>query len=121
MKKLIYLAIILVGMGIVSSCTKEGSGQDALIGTWKLVQTNVGAYDVGDVWKFEKNGAISVNGLVMGQYRYDIDAQKIIVSTAEEGVTGEAWVVSLSSTTLILRIYYDNAQANLEFTKVNLK
>ena len=38
MKKLFYLAIILLGVGMVSSCTKEG-GASTLVGTWDLVET----------------------------------------------------------------------------------
>lgn len=46
MKKLIYLAIILLAFGVLSSCTKEGGNQNSLIGTWRLVK-----YE-----SFDKNG-----------------------------------------------------------------
>ena len=36
MKKLIYLAIILLGVGFLSSCQKSGPNND-IIGRWKIV------------------------------------------------------------------------------------
>lgn len=56
MKHLIYLAIILLGVGILSSCTKEGGNQNSLVGTWKIVK----------VENFDKDGnserVIPLNG-----------------------------------------------------------
>ena len=39
MKKLIYIALILLGVGILSSCSKEGGGSGSLVGTWDVVKT----------------------------------------------------------------------------------
>ncbi len=117
MKKFIYLAIILLGVGILFSCTKESGSQDGLVGSWKIVSTDAGAYDVGDVWKFDKNGTISINGQVKGQYSYDKDSQTIHFTTTE-GQTNDAWVVTLSSSTLKIKMYYHITQFYIEFNRV---
>ena len=42
MKKLLYLAIILLGIGFLSSCDKIGGGS-SLVGTWDIIKYE--AYD----------------------------------------------------------------------------
>ena len=39
MKKLLYLTIILLGVGILSSCDKiGGGGRGSLVGTWDMIE-----------------------------------------------------------------------------------
>ena len=38
MKKLIYIALILLGVGFLSSCEKEGGGSGSLVGTWDITK-----------------------------------------------------------------------------------
>ena len=72
MKKLIYLAIILLGVGILSSCDKIGGGSgDNIIGSWECIYTEdeVNA-QIGDVWTFEKGGTLLINKYPLYQWRY---------------------------------------------------
>ena len=93
MKKLLYLVIILLGMGILSSCSKEG-GSNSIIGSWKVVYSeDYGELSVGEVWTFEKGGTLLIDGYPAYQYRYD--AQTKILKVA---ASGEFYVQSITAT-----------------------
>lgn len=53
MKKLIYLALILLGMGIVSSCAKEGGNSGETVGGLKYF---TGRWESTEVFSWEASG-----------------------------------------------------------------
>lgn len=99
MKKLIYLAIILVGVGILSSCTKEGGNQNSIVGSWKVVDTefNGDMFTIGKVWTFEKGGGFLIDGYPYTQWRYD-EKEKIY----KVGASGFFEVVSITNQRLLI-------------------
>lgn len=83
MKKLLYLAIILLGIGLLSSCDKIG-GRDNIVGKWTVV-TDMSPYThLGDVWRFEKDGALFINGRLNCQYNYDAKTKILNIPTMQE-------------------------------------
>ena len=59
MKKLLYLAIILLGVGLLSSCDKLG-GNDFIIGEWNCISTtNSKVVERGELWVFRTHGTLT--------------------------------------------------------------
>lgn len=103
MKKLIYIALILLGAGILSSCGKEGGGSsNSIIGKWKVVYSESDYALVGEVWEFEKNGAFVVDGYPMYQYRYNASTGIVLYAAS-----GGFKVVSVSSTRMKIAFCFD--------------
>lgn len=72
MKKLLYLAIILLGIGVLSSCSKLGSG--SIIGSWKVATDLSSFVSLGDVWTFEEDGFFYINKSVI-----KVDGKDLVV------------------------------------------
>ena len=114
MKKLLYVALILLGIGIVSSCNKFES-QDGLVGTWKIVYSEETFYaPVGEVWTFEKGGTLVIDGYPMYQYRYDPQTK-----TCKYAASGEFLVVSITSSKMRISFDLEGREAFVVFQKVN--
>lgn len=112
MKKFLYLAIILLGVGFLSSCEKVGGGNsNSIIGKWKVVYSDSYYATVGEVWEFEKDGTFVVDGYPMYQYRYD--ASTGIVKYA---ASGEFKVLSITSTKM--RISFDEDCEDCDFAEL---
>lgn len=103
MKKLIYIALILLGVGILSSCGKEGGGSsNSIIGKWKVVYSESDDAIVGEDWEFDKNGAFVVDGYPMYQYRYDASTGIVLY-----GGSGGFKVISVSLTRMKIAFDFD--------------
>lgn len=114
MKKLIYIALILLGAGILSSCGKEGGGSsNSIIGSWECVYTSDDfVVSVGEVWTFEKGGVFLMDGYPAAQWRYD-ESQDVY----KVGASGYFKVLSISSTQLEID-YDDGRDGTYKFKKV---
>lgn len=112
MKKILYIVFILLGIGIMSSCTKEGGNQNSIVGSWKIVNTEYDGdtFTFGTVWTFEKGGGLLIDGYPYTQWRYD-EKEKIY----KVGASGYFEVLTISSTKL--RIIFEG-RLNVEFDKV---
>lgn len=87
MKKFLYLAFILIGMGILSACGKLDDN-DSIIGSWR-VGTDLSSYTtLGDVWTFEERSDIKESlgegwGILKngkGEHAYHYDAKTKILT-----------------------------------------
>ena len=99
MKKLLYLVLILLGIGLLSSCDKLGGG-NSIVAKWKVVYSESYYANVGEVWEFEKGGTFIVDGYPMYQYRYDASTGMV-----KYAASGEFKVLSVTSTKM--RIAFD--------------
>ena len=74
MKKLLYfLVIILLGVGILSSCKKQDEDSfsaSIIVGTWRVVSSETSYTEVGDYWEFRADGTLNRNGYPLGFYSY---------------------------------------------------
>ena len=104
MKKLLYLAIILLGVGVLSSCDKVGGNQNSIVGSWKVVDTgyNDDMYAIGTVWTFEKGGGFLIDGYPYTQWRYD-EKEKFY----KVGASGWFEVMSITNQRLLINFEGD--------------
>ncbi len=97
MKKILYVVLLLLGVGIMSSCNKTNGG-NGIVGTWKCVygKTDSSAHE-GSVWTFEAGGTWLQDGYPVAQYRYDEQTRCILW-----GGSGQFYVQSLTATKMRL-------------------
>ena len=74
-KKLFYALMLVLGMSVLSSCSKEGNGT-SIVGTWKSVSMSgpfMDDIDDNTYWEFKENGTCVVDGIVSGTWRLSGD------------------------------------------------
>lgn len=97
MKKILYVVLLLLGVGIMTSCNKNNASSNGIVGSWKCVYSELSDATVGSVWTFEAGGTFLTDGFPYTQYRYD-EQTKII----RWGGSGAYLVHSLTATKLRL-------------------
>ena len=104
MKKLIYLAIILLGVGFLSSCQKSGPNND-IIGRWKIVSIyspkSASFLDASGYGTFTFTAnTLTVEGPYGTTMTYVRDNNKIVLNGGDRyGLT----ILNLTPTTMELR------------------
>lgn len=98
MKKILYVVLLLLGVGIMTSCNKNNASSNGIVGSWKCVYGKTDSYATeGSVWTFEAGGTWLKDGYPVAQYRYD-EQTRII----KWGGSGAFYVQSLTATMMRL-------------------
>lgn len=117
MKKVMYFAFILLGVGILSSCDKIGGGSGSFVGTWDIIKCET--YDPsGSLIQTEtsslgtftfSDSALTINSRLFGDppvyttaYTYDKETKLLSMLSVQLKVKKH------TSTELILEMNYKN-------------
>lgn len=113
MKKILFVVMLLLGIGIMAGCNKTDGG-NIILGSWKCVYSEDDInLRVGCVLTFEEGGTVLFDGFPYINYRYDTSTQ-----TIKMGGSGYFKVLSITSKSMSWAdAYYESNREIFKFER----